>query len=98
MRIKGDLIEVYKWMKGYNEEDINKALILRGQSRTRSNGFKLDIFRFNKDIGKNWFTSRVVNEWNRLNYVVSVNTIDVFKIRMDNKKFMDREDTSGWVN
>ncbi len=65
-RLRGDLIEVYKWMKGYNKGDINKVLIVREQGRTRSNEFKLDKFRFSKDIGKNWFTNRVVDEWNRL--------------------------------
>ena len=88
--MRGDLIKVYKWMKGYNKGDINKVLIVREQDRTRSNGFKLDKFRFNKDIGKNWFTNRVVDEWNRLSsHVVSANTIDTFKKRLD--KFMDGE-------
>ena len=88
--VKVDLIEVYKWMKGYNKGDINKVLIVREQNRTRSNGFKLDKFRFNREIGKNWFTNRVVDEWNRLSsHVVSANTIDTFKKRLD--KFMDGE-------
>ncbi len=61
--------------------------------RTRSNGLNLDKFRFNKDIGKNWFTNRVVDEWNRLSsHVVSGNTIDTFKKRLD--RFMDGE--GGW--
>ena len=89
-RVRGDLIEVYKWMKGYNKGDINKVLIVREQNRTRSNGFKLDKFRFNREIGKNWFTNRVVDEWNRLSsHVVSANTIDTFKKRLH--KFMDGE-------
>ncbi len=66
-------------------------LIVREQGRTCSNGFKLDIFRFNKDIRKNWFTSRVVDEWNRRSsHVVSANTIDIFKKRL--YRFMDGED------
>ncbi len=78
-------------MMGYNKGDINKVLIVREQGRTRSNGFKLDKFRFNKDIGKNWFTNKVVNEWNRLSsHVVSGNTMDSFKRRLD--EFMDGED------
>ena len=90
-RVRGDMIEVYKWMKGYNKGDINKVLMVREQGRTRSNGFKLDKFRFNKDIGKNWFTNRVVDEWNGLStHVVSANTLDSFKRRLD--KFMDGED------
>ncbi len=44
------LIEVYKWMKGY-KGDINKVLIVREQGRTRSNGFKIDKFRFNTTSG-----------------------------------------------
>ncbi len=48
-----DLIEVCKWMKGYNKGDINKVFIVREQGRTRGNGFKLDKFRFSRDIGKN---------------------------------------------
>ncbi len=78
-RVRGDLIEVYKWMKGYNKGDINKVLIVREQGRTR------------KDIGKNWFTNRVVDEWNRLSsHVVSANTMDSFKRRLD--EFIDGED------
>ncbi len=51
-RVRGDLIEVFKWMKGYNKGDINKVLIVREHCRTRSNGFKLDNLRFNKDREK----------------------------------------------
>ncbi len=46
----GRLIEICKWMKGYNKGDINKILIVREQGRMCSNGFKTDKFRFNKDI------------------------------------------------
>ncbi len=76
--------EVYKWMKGYNKGDTNKALVIKEQGRTHSNRFKLEKFRLSKDIGKNWFTSRVVNEWNRLSsHVVSANTMDSFMRRLD---------------
>ncbi len=82
-------------MKGYSKGDISKVLVVREQGRTRSNGFKPDKFRFSKDIGKNWFTNRVVDEWNRLSsHVVSANTMDCFKRRLD--KFMDGEDGDGW--
>ncbi len=40
--------------------------------------------------GMNWFTNRVVDEWNRLSsHVVSANTIDTFKKMLD--KFMGGE-------
>ncbi len=59
-------------MKGYNKGDMNKVLIVRehGRKHIYSIGFKLDIFRFNKDKGKNWFTNRIVDEWNRLSRLV----------------------------
>ena len=46
------MIEVYKWVKGFNQGDINRVLIVQEQGRTRNNGYKLDKFRFKKDIGK----------------------------------------------
>ncbi len=52
-RVRGKMIEDFKWMRGFNNGDINKILILSETGRTRSNGFKLDKFRFNKDKGKN---------------------------------------------
>ena len=89
-RVRGDMIEVYKWMKGLNKGDTHKVLLVGEQSRTRNNGFKLDKFRFNRDIGKNWFTNRVVDEWNRLSsHVVSAKTIVTLKNRLD--KFMDSD-------
>ena len=45
-RIKGDLIEVFEWVKGFNKGDINKVLIVKEKVRTQTNGFKLDKFRF----------------------------------------------------
>ncbi len=96
-RLRGDLIEVYKWMKGYNKGDINKVLIVRERGRTRSNGSKLDKFRFNKDIGKNWFTNRVMDEWNRLSiHVVSANTMDSFKRRLGISSWIGKTDGDGW--
>ena len=90
-RVRGDLMEVFKWIKGYNRGDINKVLIFSEHGRTRSNGFKLDKFRFRKEIGRNWFTNRVVEEWNRLDsHVVEAASLGSFKYRLD--KFMDDDD------
>ncbi len=88
--MRGDLIEVFKWFKGIKKGDISKVLILKPNTRTRSNGYKLDKFRFRKEIGKNFFTNRVVGEWNKLPAnVVDANTIESFKWRLD--RFMDGE-------
>ncbi|KAK8720446.1 hypothetical protein OTU49_013315, partial [Cherax quadricarinatus] len=65
-RIRREMIEVYKWKTGINKGDVNSVLKISSQDRTRSNGFKLEKFRFRKDIGKHWFGNRVVDEWNKL--------------------------------
>ena len=83
---------MFKWIKGFNKGDINKVLLVSTSNRTRSNAYKLEKFRFRKEMGKNWFTNRVVDdEWNRLSgHVVSAKPIDCFKKRLD--EFMDRYD------
>ena len=51
---------------------------------TRTNGFKLDNFRYRKDIGKIWFTNKVVEEWNTFNkHVVSSGAVYIFKNILD---------------
>ena len=74
--------------------DVEKVLTIISQDRTRNNGFKLEKCRFNKEIGKNWFTNRVVDDWNRLNQqVVNAKTIGSFKRRLED--FMDGD--GRWV-
>lgn len=37
----------------------------------------MDTFRFREEIGKNWFTKRVVDEWNNLSrFVAEANTTE----------------------
>ena len=93
-RARGDMIEVYKWVKGINKGHIDQVIEISSQGRTRSNGYKLDKLRFRTDIGRYWFTNRVVNDWNRLDrHVVSAESISSFKKRLDES--MDRDDR--WV-
>ena len=71
-------------MKCFNKGDVGKVLIVSSQDRTRSNGFKLERCRFRKEIGKNWFTNKVVEDWNKLSQqVISSQTIGSFKRRLD---------------
>ena len=53
-------------------------------SITRGNKYKLSNHRFHYDLRKHCFSARIVNIWNSLpNHVVDVNTINIFKTRLD---------------
>ena len=62
-----------------NKGDIHKVLTVKEKVRSQTNGFKLDKFRFRKDIGKNVFTNSIVEEWNKLSkHVASAETVGHF--------------------
>ena len=64
---------------------------INSQDRTRNNGFKLDKFRFRKEMGRNWFSNWIVDEWNRLSsHIVSAKTSNGELQRLG--KFMDEDD------
>jgi len=64
-RLRGDLIEVFKILKGYNDicEDI---FFVRSNSSLRGQRLKLQKKSVKLDIAKYSFSKRVVNEWNNL--------------------------------
>lgn len=83
-RIRGDLIEVFKYLKGINK--VNYARLLRPSSVSRTRGHKWKLFKgkFSTNIRKYFFSQRVISVWNRLpNHVVEAETLQVFKSRLD---------------
>ena len=78
------MINFFKWKEGINKGYISEVLKMKDEGITRSNGFKLDKFKFKKDIGKYWFGNRVVDLWNSLlPSIINSNSIDSFKTKLD---------------
>ena len=77
-------------MKGINKGDISKVLIFSEVNRTRSNGFKLAKFTFQREKGRNWYGNRVVDEWNKL--PAEILRVDTLTNNLD--RYMD---DLGWI-
>ena len=83
-RLRGELIETYKMLKGFENVRKENFFKLDKNSVTRNNGFKLVVKRFNTNVSSNYFTNKVINHWNSLPAdVVVADSINSFKNRLD---------------
>ena len=83
-RLRGDLIEVFKIIKGIENIDMEKYFTIDTSNITRNNGYKIVGKRFQTNEAKHFFFNRVVNVWNGLpSNVIDCSTTDVFKKRLD---------------
>jgi len=83
-RIRGDLIETYKILKGFENVDHKKFFHLNSDCKTRGHSLKLSKCRSSLDLRKYFFSQRVVDYWNRLpQHVVEADTVNTFKNRLD---------------
>ena len=65
-RLRGDQIEVFKILNGYEIIDRNMFFSLKKDSRTRGHEVKLVKDQCRLDIRKHSFSQRTINEWNKL--------------------------------
>ena len=82
-RLRGDLIEVFKILKGFEDVDFHNFFAL---SNTSTRGHSLKLFKYGcrLDCRKFAFYNRIVNIWNELEEdIIACDSINGFKNRLD---------------
>jgi len=65
-RLRGDLRNAYKYLKGGCQEDGTRLFSVVPSDRTRGKGHRLKHRKFRVNMRKNFFALRVTEPWKRL--------------------------------
>ena len=83
-RLRGDLIETYKILKGLDRLDAGRLFPMLGRSRTRGHSLRIRGKSFRTEMRRTFFTQRVVGLWNSLpQRVVEASSLAIFKRELD---------------
>jgi len=79
-RLRGDLINAYRYLKGWCQEDGAKLFLVVPSDRTRGSEHKLKYRKFQLNMRKNFFPLRTTEHWNRLpREAVDSPTLEIFQ-------------------
>ena len=82
-RLRGDMIEVFKIMKGISQIDKN-TFFSKLDTTTRGHSLKLSKPHCNRDCRKYFFSHRVISYWNTLPQgAIDCKTVESFKKQLD---------------
>ena len=83
-RLRGDLIQVYKMMKGIDRVNVQRLFHRVDGAVTKGHNYRIHGGRYRKDVRGRFFTQRVVGVWNGLPAViVESDTLGTFKQLLD---------------
>jgi len=82
--LRGDLIYIYKYLKGGCQEDGAKLFSVVPSDRTRGNGHKRKQRKLHLNMRKNFFPLRVTEPWPRLpREAVESPSLEIFQPCLD---------------
>ena len=83
-KLRGNQIELFKTLNGYENIKRNIVFLVKEERRSRGHGVTLAKKQCRLDIRKFSFSQRTVNEWNRLSAdCVGASSVNIFKNKID---------------